>query len=826
MSEVPDVIVSVTQGGRPVLNSGLLRTHVVIGAFSAGPYTTREVNMDTLISTYTSGDALKAAARAIDRVSANALVVRRNHTAVAATKTTTINVTGTAIASVTGTPTEAWEIDLVVTSGATIVSGSATYSASKDGGETVVTGSIPSTGILSNFLSTGLTVTFDVPEDELVDIATEIQSDFLAHFANATAHNSADTDAAALITLDPPTNNEESVAVLNECLDAIELHEANDTVHDSIDVLNVPTVGAATNGQTGRLLAINLKTKYNLHRQASFPADTDALHAATATVASPVTLLAASLIAGGLTQLAGYPSPITFTTAGVTPADAPATVTVVGLDENGDAQTMTSFPLAQTAATVTTTEKWSAITSVSYPSADGTSATIAIGLPDAAHNSADSTNIVAEADPSSGTVVTDDSILVSTTDPSPAVVSLVKSGGGTLTVTASGTPLETVNGRIEFLNSGTVGVDGGEYRVSLDGGNTWQPTASLGEDDFIEVMDHRKDYDGTYTTTGVTLDLVATETFTATTVITFRTTGPRVAVADVITAIGVAAASSFKTRGWRLFHIVGNYAVCQFRDKRPYEDESDWIASVVADRALLDANRIAPCAGYARSFTCPITGRLDRRPAAWLDVVRRLCVDINVESGRYKDGPLGSEVNGKVGGEGSSGDITLYEDGERVEYDADEDATLANARITVLRTFKNGGLGTYVNGSRMGTGAASKFTRTRDRELMDEGARALANEGFRQLLDNVRRNPGDYPTDPAQPGDPGTILEADALDIELNAKSAIKSRIGSKANSITMTVGRTDDLTGDNGPRLITEVCVVEGQPVIESVDVNLVFNG
>jgi len=126
----------------------------------------------------------------------------------------------------------------------------------------------------------------------------------------------------------------------------------------------------------------------------------------------------------------------------------------------------------------------------------------------------------------------------------------------------------------------------------------------------------------------------------------------------------------------------------------------------------------------------------------------------------------------------------------------------------------------------MGTGTASKFTRTRDRELMDEGARALANEGFRQLLDNVRRVPGNYPTDPAQPGDPGTILEADALDIELNARSAIKSRIGSKANSITMRVGRTDDLTGNNGPRIITEVCEVEGQPVIEQLDINLIFNG
>jgi len=735
VSEVPDVGVTVSQGGRPVLNSGLLRTHVVIGAFSAGPYTTREVNLDTLISTYTSGDTLKSAARTIDRVSANALVVRRNHTAVAATKTTTSTIAGTAVATVSGTPDEAREFVFTVTTGDTVVGG-IDYSLSLDGGATSTTGTMATTGILS--LGGGLTLTLDPPAGSLVAIATDLRADMLAHFANAVAHNSADATAAALLTLGVPANNTESIAVINQCRLAYETsHRINATVHDAADSTNTISVAIATTEQSARLLAIELKTKYNAH----------------GATAAPV------------------------------------------------------------------------------------------------HNSADVTNVVTASDPSSGTLVTSDVIRVSTTDPSPAVLSLLKSGGGTLTVTSSGTPLETVRGRIEFLNAGTVGVDGGQYRVSLDNGATWQPTASLGEDNFIEVMDHRRDYDGSYTTTGVTINLTDTETFTATTVITFRTTGPKVAIADVITAIGVAAASSFKTRGWRLFHIVGeytraemaqiqttlnslqsskiwNYAVMQFRDKRPSETEANWLSDIVADRALLDANRVAPCAGFARSFTCPITGRLDRRPAAWLDVVRRLCVGINVESGRYKDGPLGSEVNGKVGGEGSSGDVTLYEDGERVEHDADADATLANARITVLRTFKNGGLGTYVNGSRMGTGSASKFTRTRDRELMDEGARALANEGFRQLLDNVRRVPGNYPTDPAQPGDPGTILEADALDIELNARSAIKSRIGSKANSITMRVGRTDDLTGNNGPRIITEVCEVEGQPVIEQLDIDLIFNG
>lgn len=105
---------------------------------------------------------------------------------------------------------------------------------------------------------------------------------------------------------------------------------------------------------------------------------TNALYAATATVAAPVTVLKAALTAVGLVQLGLWPRQLTFTTAGGTAADAPATVAVTGLDQNGDAQTET-VTLAQTAATATSTKYWSDITSLVYAAADGTDATVAVG---------------------------------------------------------------------------------------------------------------------------------------------------------------------------------------------------------------------------------------------------------------------------------------------------------------------------------------------------------------------------------------------------------------------------------------------------------------
>ena len=195
MSEVPDVDINVVQGGKPVLNSGILRTHVVIGYASAGTLLPKEVTSASLVSTFVSGDAVKACARAIDRASAKAIFVRRTHTAVAATKTTTSTIAGTAVATVSGTPTEAYEMILTVSLGDTVSSGSATYTLSLDNGETEVAGTFASTGILS--LGGGLTLTLDPPVGELIALATELRADFPLHFANAVAHNSADATAAA-----------------------------------------------------------------------------------------------------------------------------------------------------------------------------------------------------------------------------------------------------------------------------------------------------------------------------------------------------------------------------------------------------------------------------------------------------------------------------------------------------------------------------------------------------------------------------------------------------------------------------------------------------
>lgn len=103
------------------------------------------------------------------------------------------------------------------------------------------------------------------------------------------------------------------------------------------------------------------------------------LLAATASSVAVQTYLKAQLLAPGIAALADVPRNVTFTTAGGTAADAPASATIVGKDGEGKPQTET-VTLAQTATIANGVKAWSDITSITYLAGDGAGATISIGF--------------------------------------------------------------------------------------------------------------------------------------------------------------------------------------------------------------------------------------------------------------------------------------------------------------------------------------------------------------------------------------------------------------------------------------------------------------
>ncbi len=102
------------------------------------------------------------------------------------------------------------------------------------------------------------------------------------------------------------------------------------------------------------------------------------LLAAAATVAAIVALGPGDLTAPTIADMLLSPRQLVFTTAGATPADAPADVVIVGTDAQGEDISET-LVLAQTAADVSTVNYYATIESITYPAADGTAATVAIG---------------------------------------------------------------------------------------------------------------------------------------------------------------------------------------------------------------------------------------------------------------------------------------------------------------------------------------------------------------------------------------------------------------------------------------------------------------
>jgi hypothetical protein len=107
-------------------------------------------------------------------------------------------------------------------------------------------------------------------------------------------------------------------------------------------------------------------------------ASTTSIKTAVATVAAITTYSGAALTGTIGAGAISPPRNITITTAGGTPANAPATATITGTDVNGSVLTEVIVP-ATTAATVVGAKCFATVTSILLPAAGGTGATLAFG---------------------------------------------------------------------------------------------------------------------------------------------------------------------------------------------------------------------------------------------------------------------------------------------------------------------------------------------------------------------------------------------------------------------------------------------------------------
>jgi len=430
--------VSITESkAQPVISPDVDFGMVVIGYASDSPLPAGKVSVlysspSALAEDYEIGDAVDAACQAIAKTDGNpqpppiALCPTPDTTPGSMGTTDVTGITGTATATSTpgAEPKGTYQVvGLVVDDGndgdgTTIGTAGIMIEYSLDNGRTFLPRTALGTAtvqavLLPGNIDTGASFTFGptTTNAALIALAVEARADTLAHLADVTAHDAADTSAAqvALAASSVPSTTAQAWAVINLCVDALASHQTNITAHNGPDPVNLVTAPVATDVASGIVRGIDYKTKFNLHLGIALAGSSAGLLAATASSASPVTVLAAAMIAGGVAALDLYPRRLTFTTAGGTPADAPDTADISGFKEGPTAQTENAFGIPQTATTTTTTKAWRGTgLSVAYVAGEGTDATVAIGYGMGVHNSADVTNVITSADPTFGTLKTGD----------------------------------------------------------------------------------------------------------------------------------------------------------------------------------------------------------------------------------------------------------------------------------------------------------------------------------------------------------------------------------------------------------------------------------
>lgn len=255
-------------------------------------------------------------------------------------------------------------------------------------------------------------------------------------------------------------------------------------------------------------------------------------------------------------------------------------------------------------------------------------------------------------------------------------------------ITLSGTPADGYSGVIfEMVKGCTVGVAGGTYRYSLDGGSLWSPVTALGTATTVALLDGTEASgitatlgagdltagDSTaaacsppaYDVAGVTAALTALRTWGGSTWTWLRFAGAGITAtqaASIATLIDAFDAAKLPTWG-----------VADARDRVAGESLTAWEARVAEDYASYTSTRLG-IAGGTTPLTCPITARRDRRSAMLACLPRAMSLPLHTDWAEFARGPL------------ADADI-LDATGEQVEYDANATGTLNAMGMITLRRW-------------------------------------------------------------------------------------------------------------------------------------------
>lgn len=353
-------------------------------------------------------------------------------------------------------------------------------------------------------------------------------------------------------------------------------------------------------------------------------------------------------------------------------------------------------------------------------------------------------------------------------------------GTGSSVITVSGTPYDTYYAVVSVVAGGTVGTNGIQLTVSLDAGRTVWATVNLGTAATYVVPN-----------TGLTLNL-GSGTMVAGDVYTFVSTEPKWDTASLTSAFGALLASS---TAFKNLQVVGDVsaaeaatvdaetavlfnkkrfarALCNARDAvwggTSTETSAAWQASIIADFAGFQSDRVSVSAGDYNVIS-PYTQTQYRRPASWVAVARDAQTVIGQDISEVAIGAVKALAAPTVS------DGFIY-------YDAQANPALDSARFLTLQQLF-GLPGWYITNSNMMAAPGTDFTILPYCEVVDESCYVAYQFFVQKLGGSVRVN-----------STTGTILAADANDLDARCTAALQNALGAGVSSVYCKVNRTNNI--------------------------------
>lgn len=294
---------------------------------------------------------------------------------------------------------------------------------------------------------------------------------------------------------------------------------------------------------------------------------------------------------------------------------------------------------------------------------------------------------------------------------------ITKTGTGTATAVASGTPNDAYEIIIKALKAGAL--NEAQVQYSLDGGDSWSPKKTVPTNGVLEIT-------GTGVTVTFTAGVPASGSFVVDDSYTLNTTAPAMSNESFLAAMAVLKQT---TGDFEFIHVVGESApalwavaaseadwfelnhvplhvVLEARNKLASETLETYVQALLTDAATFAHPRVSVVAG--RIEMAALDGRVrDTNMAGAYNGI--------VSKAKVKESP------GKVMSYRLTAAIALKPDGIEPHI-----AALDGARYVTARRYKGLG-GTYVTNGRMMAPLGSDYEFVETRRVADKATRAVRN---------------------------------------------------------------------------------------------------